>query len=68
MVLEGGQALRLRDFEYWAYALQGRSSVHVGNCQNYGPFLGPYYNRGPNTGPNLGDPTRDHNFDNSSCT
>ena len=24
----------------------------MGNCQNYGPFLGPYYN----TGPNLGDP------------
>ena len=31
-----------------------------GDCQNYGPFLGPYYN----TGPNLGDPKRDHNFDN----
>ena len=29
-------------------------------CQNYGPFLDPYYN----TGPNLGDPKRDHNFDN----
>ena len=33
----------------------------MGACQNYGPFLGPYYN----TGPNLGDPKRDHNFDNS---
>ena len=32
----------------------------MGGCQNYGPFLGPYYN----TGPNLGDPKRDHNFDN----
>ena len=32
----------------------------MGNCQNYGPFLGPYFN----TGPNLGDPKRDHNFDN----
>ena len=31
-----------------------------GDCQNYGPFLGPYYN----TGPSLGDPKRDHNFDN----
>ena len=31
----------------------------MGDCQNYGPFLGPYYN----TGPNLGDPKRDHNFD-----
>ena len=36
----------------------------MGNCQNYGPFLGPYYNTGPKTGPNLGDPKRDHNFDN----
>ena len=34
--------------------------VHMGDCQNYGPFLGPYYN----TGPNLGDLKRDHNFDN----
>ena len=32
----------------------------MGDFQNYGPFLGPYYN----TGPNLGDPKRDHNFDN----
>ena len=32
----------------------------MGDCQNYGPSLGPYYN----TGPNLGDPKRDHNFDN----
>ena len=31
----------------------------MGDCQNYGPFLGPYYN----TGPNLGDPKRNHNFD-----
>ena len=36
----------------------------MGDCQNYGPFLGPYYNTGPNTGPNLEDPKRDHNFDN----
>ena len=36
----------------------------MGDCQNYGPFLGPYDNTGPNTGPNLGDPKRDHNFDN----
>ena len=36
----------------------------MGDCQNYGPFLGPYYNTGPNRGPNLGDPKRDHNFDN----
>ena len=36
----------------------------MGDCQNYGLFLGPYYNTGPNTGPNLGDPKRDHNFDN----
>ena len=36
----------------------------MGDCQNYGPFLGPYHNTGPNTGPNLGDPKRDHDFDN----
>ena len=36
----------------------------MGDCQNYGPFLGPYYNTGPDTGPNLGDPKRDHHFDN----
>ena len=41
---------------------------YVGNCQNYGPFLGPYYNTGPNTGPDLGDPKREHIFDNSPCT
>ena len=41
---------------------------HMGDCQNYGPFLGPYYNTGPNTGPNLGDPKRDHNFDNPPYT
>ena len=27
----------------------------MGGCQNYGPFLGPYY---------LGSPKRDHNLDN----
>ena len=36
----------------------------MGDCQNYGPFLGPYYDTGPNTGPNLGDPKRDHDFEN----
>ena len=36
----------------------------MGDCQNYGPFLGPYYNTGPNAGPYLGDPKKDHNFDN----
>ena len=35
----------------------------MGDCQNYGPLLGPYYNTGPNTGPNLGDPKKDQNFD-----
>ena len=34
--------------------------TYLGDCQNYGPFLGPYYS----TGPNLGDPKWDHNFDN----
>ena len=38
-------------------------NYHMGDCQNYGPFLGSYYNTGPNTGPNLGDPKRDHDFD-----
>ena len=32
----------------------------MGDCQNYSPFLGPYYNMGPN----LRDPKRDHTFDN----
>ena len=41
--------------------------LYVGNCQNYGPFLGPYDNTRPNTGPNLRDPKRDHNFDNPPC-
>ena len=26
----------------------GHMHVHVGGCQNYGPFLGPYYNTAPN--------------------
>ena len=39
-------------------------SRSMGDCQNYGPFVDPYYNTGPNTGPTLGDPKRDHNFDN----
>ena len=42
--------------------------LHMGHCQKYAPFLGPYYNTGPNTGPNLGDPKRDHSFDNPSHT
>ena len=23
--------------------------IHMGGCQNYGPFLGPYYSTAPNT-------------------
>ena len=42
--------------------------VDMGDCQNYGPLLGPYYKTGPDTGPNLGDPKRDHNFDNPPYT
>ena len=38
--------------------------MYMWDCQNYGPFWGPYYNTGPNMAPNLGDPKRDHNFDN----
>ena len=33
----------------------------MGGCQNYGPFLDPYYNTAPK---NLGYPKRDHNLDN----
>ena len=42
---------------------EGHSSVgsHVGGCQNYGPFLDPFYNTAPKYS---GYPTRDHNFDN----
>ena len=25
-------------------------AAHVGGCQNYGPFLDPYYNTAPNIG------------------
>ena len=32
--------------------------MYMGDCQNYGPFLGPCYNTGPKT------PKRDHDFDN----
>ena len=32
--------------------------LHMGDCQNYGPFLGPYYKTEPNMGPNLGDPKK----------
>ena len=33
----------------------------LGGCQNYGPFLDPYYN----TAPNIEDtPKKDHGFDN----
>ena len=39
--------------------VMGQKLKYMGDCQNYGPFLGPlnwapYYNR---------DPKRDHNFD-----
>ena len=34
--------------------------LYVGSCQNYGPFLAPYYNMAPN----MGYPKRGHNFDN----
>ena len=55
--LRGGlQVLQLR-------ARAKRLLSLMGGCQNYGPFLDPYYNTGPNTGPILGDPKRDHNFD-----
>ena len=52
----------------YTYHILIQINMYMGNCQNYGPFLGPYYNTGPNTGLNLGDPKRDHNFDNSHYT
>ena len=33
----------------------------MGGCQNYGPFVGPYYNTAPII---YGTPKRDLNFDN----
>ena len=27
---------------------KGLTSESMGSCQNYGPFLGPYYNTAPN--------------------
>ena len=27
--------------------LQGLYNLDIGGCQNYGPFLGPYYNTAP---------------------
>ena len=55
-------------WEYLGFRVTSSRNIweYMGNCQNYGPFLGPYYDTGPNTGPNLGDPKRDHNFDNPS--
>ena len=49
-------------YDHWILGPLGY--IYMGDCHNYGPFLGPYYNTGPDTGPNLGDPKRDHNFDN----
>ena len=47
---------------YYVYYIYTQS--HMGDYQNYGHFLDPYFNTGPNTGPNLGNPKKDHNFDN----
>ena len=38
-----------------------RDWCHVDGCQNYGPFLHPYYNTASKV------PKRDHNFDNNPC-
>ena len=52
-----------------SYTSEGVDGLgYMGDCQNYGPFLGPYYNTGPNRGPYLRDPKRDHNFDNPPYT
>ena len=37
--------------------------MDVGGCQNYGPFLGPWYN----TVLVFADAKGDHNFDNHPC-
>ena len=37
--------------EAWSKKLAATANsqtTHVGGCQNYGPFLGPYYNAAPN--------------------
>ena len=47
-----------------AIGLQQGSKRFMGVCQNYGPFLGPYYNTAPIITYNLGYPKRDLNFDN----
>ena len=32
----------------WAsFGLAAGSESHMGGCQNYGPFLGPYYDTAP---------------------
>ena len=43
---------RFRSLPWDGVGMLGFKVLHgqVGDCQNYGPFLGPYYNTGPNTG------------------
>ena len=38
--------------------------IYVGGCQNYGPFLDPYYTTAHNI---QGTQKGDHNFDNHPC-
>ena len=47
---------------FWRFweGKEGSPDFQRGGCQNYGPFLDPYYD----TAPNSGYPKRDHNFDN----
>ena len=35
-----------KEFDFGAPSVFGKDS-HVGGCQNYGPFLDPYYNTAP---------------------
>ena len=54
-----GLEFRVVGYRVRVSSLVGLSSirVHVGGCQNYGPFLGPYYNTAPNIkGTQKGDP------------
>ena len=58
-VLASGQTDYFQGLVFWApgheatplWMLNNLSRHYMGDCQNYGPFLGPYYNTGPNTGP-----------------
>ena len=47
--------------EHTSVDKEEQTGKHMGGCQNYAPFLGPYYNTGTYY---LGYPKRDPDFDN----